>query len=128
MQNNRFELQSSTSDSPGDLGFKLTGESREQPGKLARVWVRRKRSATRRTWQRYLPPRSASTDWEVRVQETQGSGAMALLPYSDAELQRLAEEYTFPRDPEGRDALLALAGDDLLKAARDWALRVTEPE
>ncbi len=126
MQVNRLQLQSSSSASLGDRGFKLVGESSEQPGKLARVWVRRKKDGERHVWHRYLDPVATSTQWEVRLHIKRGTGAMTVTPFSMEALDGLGASYTFPTEPDGRDALAAVQVDDpLFRAVRDWALRVT---
>jgi hypothetical protein len=127
MDVNRLQLQSSSSATPGDLGFKLLGESVDQPGKLARVWLRRKRGGDRHVWHRYLEPAAQSVDWEVRLHLRRGTGAMTLTPCSLETLASLSETYAFPKEPEGRDSLAAVTMvDPLFNAVRDWALAVTE--
>ncbi len=127
MDVNRLQLQSSSSATPGDLGFKLVGESVEQPGKLARVWLRRKRGGDRHVWQRYLEPTAQSDEWEVRLHLKRGTGAMTLTPCTLETLEGLTETYAFPKSPEGRDSLAQTqVNDALFKAVRDWALAVTE--
>ena len=126
MRVNRLQLQSSASTSPGDLGFKLIGESVEQPGKLARVWVRRKRGGGRNVWHRYLEPVAKSEHWEVRLCVTRPTGALTAVPFSVAALDALAADYVFAVDGEVRSLLASVDVDDVLfRAVRDWALAVT---
>ena len=126
MQVNRLQLQSSSSSTPGDQGFKLIGECAEQPGKLARVWVRRKRGGQRHVWHRYLDPVAASAQWEVRLHVSRGTGAMTLTPFSMDALEALSNSHGFPKGARGRAALEALDVDDpLFQSVREWALRVT---
>lgn len=126
MEVNRLQLQSSSSATPGDLGFKLVGESMEQPGKLARVWLRRKRGGARHVWHRYLEPKADSDEWEVRLHLGRDTGAMTITPCDLETLAALSERYEFPKSPEGRDSLAGLTSQDpLFTAVRDWALSVT---
>lgn len=126
MEVNRLQLQSSSSATPGDLGFKLIGESLEQPGKLARVWLRRKRGGGRHVWQRYLEPAARSEEWEVRLHIKRGTGAMTVTPCTLATLATLAESYAFPKGAAERENLAAVHNEDpLFTAVRDWALSVT---
>lgn len=127
MDSNRLQLQSSTPEKPGDLGFKLIGESKKKPGKLLRLWVRRKIDGERHVWHRYLDPRAQSKHWEVRLHKSKDTGAMTLMQFSLKDLEGLAEDYNFPSNPPTRDALKAVENDDpVFNAVRDWVLQVTE--
>lgn len=125
MQTNRFEFQSSPDGARGDLGFKLSGPAADDSGKFARVWLRRKRSAGRHVWARYLAPVPQSAEWEVRLHEVLGTGGMTLLEFDVETLDRLAKEYTFPSQPETADQLKAVEIDDpVYNLIRDWAIKL----
>lgn len=128
----RFEIHTSQGGQPGDLGFTLLGLSREHPGRVARLWLRRKQGAGRSVWTRYLDPRVQSHHWEVRLHEERGTGAMTRVDFSLGELERLAASYDFPQQPEGSQALLqAPVEDPIYEQLRAWALQimdVQEPE
>ena len=126
MEVNRLQLQSSDTGVPGDLGFKLIGASRTDPSKLARIWVRRKKGEGRRVWTRYLDPVEASSDWEVRLHVKRGTGAMTLTSFSPAELDQLAEDYEFPKDPATLSELREVTNTDpLFNLVREWVVKIT---
>ncbi len=126
MEVNRLQLQSTSEATPGDLGFKLIGESREQQGRLARIWVRRKKGAERHVWTRYLEAETRSAQWEVRLHLKRGTGAMTLAEFSPAVLDELAANFAFPRDPATLAQLKAVVNaDPLFNLVRDWVVKVT---
>lgn len=123
MEINQLQLQSSSPDAPGDLGFKLVGSGKKDSNRRVRVWVRRKKGAGRQVWTRYLAPEATSNTWEVRLFERKTTGAMTFTPYNEATLKRFAKEYAFPQTPEHLDALKAVEIDDpLFHEIRTWAI------
>lgn len=102
----------------GDLGFKLTGVAREGDG-LCRVWLRRVDP-----WDRYLNPRSGSTDWDVRAYTKLDSAFEFVPEFTIDGLAQLAEDYEFP---EGADELsqIEAKGDPVHDRVLSWAREVT---
>ncbi len=126
MDTNRLQLQSSSPQTPGDLGFKLIGESKQSPGKLARLWLRRKRAQNRHVWTRYLDPRMQSREWEVRLHIEKGTGAMTHIEFHSGKLKELAEEFEFPQNPSNIATLQGIQSDDpVFTMIRDWVVEVT---
>lgn len=126
MESNRLQLQSSAPDKAGDLGFKLIGQSKEDPSRLVRIWVRRKKGSGRHVWHRLLEPEATSRTWEFRVHLKRGTGAMTLIEASLGDLDEIAQNYSFPQHPASRAALASLeVTDPLFGKVRDWALSVT---
>lgn len=127
MQPNHFQLHSSAADKPGDLGFVLLGQARQEAGRLVKVWLRRKEGLGRSVWTRYLDPRAQSNTWEVRLHEERGTGAMTRVAFTLADLDRLALHYDFPQNPPGAAALRDLADPDPIYARlRAWAVEVMQ--
>jgi hypothetical protein len=136
---NRLHLYSSSPTHPADQGFALVGQHKADPSRLVRVWVRRKALGERRVWSRLQDPRPASREWEVRVHEERATGAMTRVDFYEPRgrdfirvefhisgLDRLEQEFAFPQQPPGVEALqLSSVSDPLYKTARDWALKVT---
>ena len=128
MHLNRLQLQSSSNASPGDLGFKLVLASRNDPTKLVRIWVRRKKGTGRHVWSRYLDPVAASSEWEVRLHVKRGTGAMTMQPFSVADLDGIAEEYEFLDDMDVSGLSGIENSDPLFNALRDWVVKVTSAQ
>lgn len=122
MQVKRFELQTSPNGADGDLGFKITGQGKDDSTRLARVWLRRKKGPGRVVWTRYLEPVARSTEWEVRVHVIRGTGAMTCV---EVPLDDLAKSYTFPTDDPDMARLAENGVDDpVYNAARAWVMKL----
>jgi len=127
MQVKQFELQTSPGGPAGDLGFKIMGRASDDSGRLARVWVRRKKGTGRYVWTRYLEPVAASAEWEAQVHVIRGTGALTRVDFSAAQLESLTKAYAFPTDDPDFASLAETGVDDpVYNLVRDWVLKMAK--